>query len=104
MQLNQTDYWQIDDVKESIARLRKAGGPINEEIITYCDYGSKCKTGLISFLSREFSDINLKLDESNVKEIEEIEEFFKERGINYYTIKEFILKTFDENFPIEKVE
>jgi hypothetical protein len=104
MKLIQTNYWSIDEVKENIDRLRKAGGSINEEIITYCDYGSKCKTGLVSFLSREFLDINLKLDESNVKEIEEIEEFFKERGINYYTIKEFILKIFDENFPIEKVE
>ena len=88
MRIKQSNLWKNEDVRENVEYLRKAGGPINEEIISYCDYGSKCEAGLIHFLTKEFSDINIELEDSDK---EYLWKRFNHKGINYYTIKEYIL-------------
>lgn len=96
MRIQQSNLWKNEDVRENVERLRKAGGPINEEIISYCDYGSKCEAGLIHFLTKEFSDINIELEDSDK---EYLWKRFNHKGINYYTIKEYILEVFDTLYP-----
>lgn len=95
MRIKQNSLWKNEDVIENIERLRKAGGPINEEIISYCDYGNKAR-GLIPFLTKEFSDINIELEDTDK---ENILKRFDHKGINYYTIKEYILEVFDTLYP-----
>ena len=96
MKIKQNNLWKNEDVRENIDRLRKAGGSINEEIISYCDYGSKCEAGLIHFLTKEFSDINIELEDTDK---ENTWKRFDHNGINYYTIKAFILEVFDTLYP-----
>lgn len=96
MRMKQSNLWKNEDVKENIEHLRKASGPINEEIISYCDYGSKCEAGLIYFLTKEFSDINIELEDSDK---EYLWKRFNHKGINYYSIKEYILEVFDTLYP-----
>ena len=96
MRIKQSNLWKNEDVRENVERLRKAGGQINEEIISYCDYGSKCEAGLIHFLTKEFSDINIELEDSDK---EYLWKRFNHKGINYYSIKEYILEVFDTLYP-----
>ena len=85
--------WPLDEVKESVGDLRKAGGHFNESIISYCDYGSKCETGLMAFLEKILADMNI-LIEPDDKHV--VKSFFDSiGGINYYSIKEYLLKTYD---------
>ena len=93
MRIKQNSLWKNEDVRENVEHLRKADGPINEEIISYCDYGSKCEAGLIHFLTKEFSDINIELDDTDKENINTY--FEKAGGINYYSIKAFIIESFD---------
>ena len=93
MKIKQNNLWKNEDVRENIDRLRKAGGSINEEIISYCDYGSKCEAGLIHFLTKELSDINIELEDTDKERINAY--FEKAGGINYYSIKAFIIESFD---------
>lgn len=85
--------WQIDEVKESIGDLRKAEGHFNEAIISYCDYGSKCETGLMAFLERILADMNILIEADDKHAVKSF--FDSNGGINYYSIKEYLLKTYD---------
>lgn len=96
MRIKQNSLWKNEDVRENVERLRKASGPINEKIISYCDYESKCEAELIHFLTKEFSDINIELEDTDK---ENTLKRFDHNGINYYTIKAFILEVFDTLYP-----
>lgn len=77
---------------EYLEDLKKAEGSINESIICLVDYKRNITT-VTEFLTREFKNFGL-----NVTALDEahITEYFKDNEINYYSVKEYMIKKLEE--------
>ena len=83
---------------EWLEDLKKAEGPYNERIISFCDRwhlanGSefnKIKDPLLNFITNVFKDFSLDLEEIDKKSITD---YFSKEKPNYYSIKKFIIDT-----------
>lgn len=77
---------------EYVEDLKRAEGSINESIICLVDYKRNI-TALVDFLSREFTNFGLEvtsIDEYNIIN------HFTEKGINYYTVKAYMIEKLEE--------
>lgn len=69
--------------------LKKAGGCLNERIISLAD-GRRTKEMAVNFLTNIFRDFSLDVTEEDRARFGKL--FFNPENINYYSIKEFIIR------------
>lgn len=69
--------------------LKKARGPINESIINLVDY-KRTTESVTNFLTNKFKDFSLEIQEEDIVKFKEA--FPNPEAINYYTVKDFIIK------------
>lgn len=89
---------------EWLEALKKADGPYNESIISFCDHhhlADRVKPvslvladGVINFLTKIFSDFSIELSTEDKIEIKN--HFLKVEKPNYYTLKAYIIKKIEE--------
>lgn len=89
---------------EWLEELKKAHGPYNVTIISYCDFhhladmkepvSQKLADSVCNFLTKVFSDFSIDIDTEDRIEIEN--HFLKVEKPNYYTLKAYIIKKIEE--------
>lgn len=77
---------------ENFQALKEASGCYNDDIILFCDYSKRDNEGLHIFIKRLFSDFGIEL---NISDFYKLDKHFEEIGINYYSIKEYIIKNIE---------
>ena len=85
---------------ENFQALKEASGCYNDDIILFCDYSKRDNKSLHIFVERLFSDCGIEL---NINDFYKLDEHFEKIGINYYSIKEYIIKNID-SLIIESVK
>lgn len=89
-----------DHNKEILEDLRDGteGSIISDSIITYCDYGTKEPVYAAQKINDLLHNENLTME---MKDLGLVQEFFRVKGINYYTVKEALLNLVIEKEVIE---
>ena len=73
--------------------LKKAQGHISESIISLVDYKRNTES-TVNFLTNKFKDFSLEVQEEDIERFKKI--FSTPDSINYYTVKDFIIKEIED--------